>query len=96
MIELVPIVEQYFARSNTGSGEYAGHWGLTLEELRSQAFRHHLLGMRQFLFHGFYQTHGHDNDPRKFLNPRFDFPPGLVALATRPPNATWCRWSMRN
>ncbi|MCU1580254.1 MAG: hypothetical protein JWP19_2458 [Rhodoglobus sp.] len=71
------IVEQYFARSNTGSGEYAGHWGLTLEELRSQAFRHHLLGMRQFLFHGFYQTHGHDNDPRKFLNPRFDFPPGL-------------------
>lgn len=71
------ILEQYYARSHTGSGVYAGHWGLTLEELRAQALRHHILGMRQFLFHGFYQTHGHDDDPRMFSNPRFDFPPGI-------------------
>lgn len=70
------IVEQYFANAHTGSGVYAGHWGLTLEELRAQAFRHHLFGMRQFLFHGFYQTDGFDDDPRMFSNPRFDFPPG--------------------
>ena len=71
------ILEQYYARSHTGSGVYAGHWGLTLEEMRAQALRHHILGMRQFLFHGFYQTHGHDDDPRMFSNPRFDFPPGV-------------------
>lgn len=70
------IVEQYFAQAHAGSGSYAGHWGLTLEELRAQSIRHHLLGMRQLLFHGFYQTDGFDDDPRMFVNPRFDFPPG--------------------
>jgi hypothetical protein len=70
------IVEQYFAQAHAGTGSYAGHWGLTLEELRAQAIRHHLLGMRQLLFHGFYQTDGYDDDPRMFVNPRFDFPPG--------------------
>ena len=69
-------VEQYFARASTGSGHYAGHWGLSLQELRAQTFRNHLLGMRQLLFHGFYQTDGYDDDPRMFSNPRFDFPPG--------------------
>lgn len=71
------IVEQYYARAHTGSGTYAGHWGLTLEEMRAQALRHHILGMRQFLFHGFYQSHGADDDPTMFSNPRFDFPPGV-------------------
>jgi hypothetical protein len=70
------IVEQYFANAPTGSGHYAGHWGLSLAELRLAALRHHLLGMRQLLFHGFYQTDGYDDDPRMFSNPRFDFPPG--------------------
>lgn len=70
------ILEQYYAQSHTGSGNYSGHWGLTLEELRAQSFRHHILGMRQLLFHGYYQTDGFDNDPTMFSNPRFDFPPG--------------------
>lgn len=70
------IVEQYFAKAHAGSGTYAGNWGLSLEDLRAQTIRHHILGMRQLLFHGFYQTDGFDDDPRMFSNPRFDFPPG--------------------
>ncbi|MFV0452168.1 MAG: hypothetical protein ACK5LS_07990 [Propioniciclava sp.] len=70
------ILEQYFAQAHAGTGQYAGHWGLTLAELRSQTLRHHILGMRQLLFHGYYQTDGFDDDPRMFVNPRFDFPPG--------------------
>ena len=71
------IVEQYMGRGS-GTGEsWAGHWGLTLSELRAQAVRLHISGARQFLFHGFYQTDGWDGDFRLFRNPRFDFPPGI-------------------
>jgi len=71
------IVEQYMAGRYTGGAPYTGDWGLTLSELRAQAIRLHLLGARQFLFHGFYQTDGWDGDPSLFTNPRFDFPPGI-------------------
>jgi hypothetical protein len=71
------IVEQYMGRSPGAGDLYAGHWGLTLEELRAQAIRLTLSGARQFLFHGFYQTDGTDGDPSLFTNPRFDFPPGI-------------------
>lgn len=64
------IVEQYMGRRATG-------WGLSLEDLRAQAFRLQILGARQFLYHGFYQTDGYDGDPSLFTNPRFDFPPGI-------------------
>jgi hypothetical protein len=71
------IVEQYMGRSPGAATTFAGHWGLTLEELRAQAIRLTLSGARQFLFHAFYQTDGRDGDPSLFTNPRFDFPPGI-------------------
>lgn len=55
----------------------AGQWELTLETMRAHAVRLHCLGMRQFIWHGLYQTDGRDDDPTPFVNPRFDFPPGL-------------------
>jgi len=55
----------------------AGQWELTLETARAQAIRLHCLGMRQFIWHGVYQTDGHDGDPTPFVNPRFDFAPGI-------------------
>jgi hypothetical protein len=74
------ILEQYFAGAAGGTGTYAGHWGLLPEEMRRQSIRHHLQGMRQFLFHGFYQTDGHGRDHELFVNARFDFPPGVNYL----------------
>jgi hypothetical protein len=71
------IVELYIAGKDHGPGAFAGAWGLTLEDLRAQAIRLELLGARQFLYHGFYQTDGNDHDFTKFANPRFDFPPGI-------------------
>jgi hypothetical protein len=71
------IVEQYMGRGSGTGASWAGHWGLTLEELRAQAIRLHIAGARQFLFHGFYQTDGWDGDFSLFTNPRFDFPPGI-------------------
>ncbi|RLP75311.1 hypothetical protein D9V32_10505 [Mycetocola tolaasinivorans] len=71
------IVEQYFLTPPEGGTPWSGHWGLTLDELRSTTVRHHLAGMRQMVFHGFYQTHGHGNDHESMANPRFDFPPGI-------------------
>lgn len=71
------IVELYIAGKSHGPGAFAGAWGLTLEDLRAQALRMELLGVRQFLYHGFYQTDGNDHDFTKFVNPRFDFPPGI-------------------
>ncbi|MFZ4843231.1 hypothetical protein [Mycetocola saprophilus] len=71
------IVEQYFLTPPEGGTPWSGHWGLTLDELRSTTIRHHLAGMRQMVFHGFYQTHGHGNDHESMANPRFDFPPGI-------------------
>lgn len=55
----------------------AGQWELTLETARAQAIRLHCLGMRQFIWHGVYQTDGRDSDPSLFVNPRFDFAPGI-------------------
>ncbi|MDQ0391132.1 carbohydrate-binding protein [Labrys monachus] len=71
------IVEQYSAARDPRVPFAAGLWGLTLEEIRAQALRHHLFGARQFLFHAFYQTSGSDGDSEPFSNPRFDFPPGI-------------------
>ncbi|MEV7693424.1 hypothetical protein AB0N73_08840 [Microbacterium sp. NPDC089189] len=71
------MVEQYFMTPPEGGTPWSGHWGLTLDELRGAAIRHHFAGMRQMVFHGFYQTHGHDRDHESLANPRFDFPPGV-------------------
>lgn len=70
------IVEQYFGDHPDGD-EFSGHWGLTLTELRRAALRNHVLGMRQMVFHGFYQTDGNAADPSVLANPRFDFAPGI-------------------
>ncbi|MBW3087375.1 hypothetical protein KIH77_01260 [Bifidobacterium sp. 82T24] len=80
------IVEQYFGRVVPGSHFAAGWWELTLGQLRSQAMRHHILGMRQLLMHAFWLTDGHspaddgahgDDSAEMFVNPRFDFAPGI-------------------
>ncbi|GAA2328016.1 hypothetical protein [Streptomyces cuspidosporus] len=71
------MVEQYFLTPPEGGTPWSGHWGLSLEELRTTAINHHLQGMRQMIFHGFYQTHGHGDDHESMRNPRFDFPPGI-------------------
>jgi hypothetical protein len=55
----------------------AGQWELTPATLRSQSIRLHMAGARQIVMHGLYQTDGFDDDPRLFVNPRFDFAPGL-------------------
>ncbi|MFC4948050.1 hypothetical protein [Pseudonocardia sp. GCM10023141] len=70
------LVEQYFGRVVTGSHFAGGRWEVTLRELRSQTIRHHLLGARQLLMHAFWQTDG-DEREQMFVNPRFDFAPGL-------------------
>ncbi|WP_329567609.1 hypothetical protein [Streptomyces sp. NBC_01361] len=71
------LVEQYFLTPPQGGAPWSGHWGLSLRELRATAMTHHLRGMRQMIFHGFYQTHGHGHDHESLANPRFDFPPGI-------------------
>ncbi|NEW70633.1 hypothetical protein G4H13_09450 [Streptomyces rapamycinicus] len=71
------MVEQYFVTPPDGGTPWSGHWGLSLQELRTTAINHHLQGMRQMIFHGFYQTHGHGDDHESLRNPRFDFPPGI-------------------
>ncbi|PJM72571.1 hypothetical protein CS006_08310 [Bifidobacterium primatium] len=80
------IVEQYFGRVVSGSHFAAGWWELTLDQLRSQTMRHHVLGMRQLLMHAFWLTDGHepagggpqgDDSAEMFVNPRFDFAPGV-------------------
>jgi len=70
------LVEQYFARTETGSHFAAGRWELTLGQLRDQTVRHHLLGARQLLMHAFWLTDGYEGD-ELFTNPRFDFAPGV-------------------
>jgi hypothetical protein len=55
----------------------AGQWELTPSTLRSQSIRLHMAGARQVIMHGLYQTDGFDGDPSLFVNPRFDFAPGL-------------------
>jgi hypothetical protein len=70
------IVETYASAERTPV-RAAGQWELTLETMRAQAIRLYCLGARQFLWHGVYQTDGHDDDPTPFANPRFDFGPGI-------------------
>ncbi|MBP1857818.1 carbohydrate-binding protein [Rhizobium herbae] len=55
----------------------AGQWELTLQTMRAQAIRLYCLGARQFLWHGVYQTDGSHTNTTPFLNPRFDFGPGI-------------------
>ncbi|MGQ4511237.1 hypothetical protein [Streptomyces sp. DW26H14] len=54
------LVEQYFARAETGSHFAEGRWDLTLGQLRDQTVRHHLLGARQLLTHAFWLTDGRE------------------------------------
>ncbi|MCV9967026.1 carbohydrate-binding protein [Pararhizobium sp. BT-229] len=70
------MVETYASAERT-TRRAAGQWELTLETARAQAIRLHCLGMRQFIWHGVYQTDGRDDDPTPFVNPRFDFAPGI-------------------
>ncbi|WP_156373972.1 MULTISPECIES: carbohydrate-binding protein [unclassified Rhizobium] len=70
------MVETYASAERT-TVRAAGQWELTLETARAQAIRLHCLGMRQFIWHGVYQTDGRDDDPTPFVNPRFDFAPGI-------------------
>jgi hypothetical protein len=70
------MVETYASAERT-TRRAAGQWELTLETARAQAIRLHCVGMRQFIWHGVYQTDGRDNDPTPFVNPRFDFAPGI-------------------
>jgi len=70
------VVETYASAERTPV-RAAGQWELTLETMRAQAIRLYCLGTRQFLWHGVYQTDGHDDDPTPFANPRFDFGPGI-------------------
>jgi hypothetical protein len=70
------ILEQYYG-APPGQVPFSGHWGLTPAELRRSTIRNHLLGMRQLVFHGFYQTDGADRPAQVLANPRFDFPPGI-------------------
>ena len=70
------ILEQYYG-APPGEEPFSGHWGLTPAELRRSTIRNHLLGMRQLLFHGFYQSDGADGPAQILANPRYDFPPGI-------------------
>jgi hypothetical protein len=69
------MVETYATATRT-SLRAAGQWELTLETLRSHLIRMHFLGMRQSIWHGLYMSDG-TADPRPFVNPRFDFAPGI-------------------
>lgn len=71
------VVEQYYVSKYPGVPGLVGQWELTLDELRAQAIRHQLFGARQFLFHGFYQTDGSDENFTPLTSARFDFAPGI-------------------
>lgn len=70
------VVETYASALRTPV-RAAGQWELTLQTMRAQAIRLYCLGTRQFLWHGLYQTDGSDTDMTPFVNPRFDFGPGI-------------------
>jgi len=65
-----------YATAERTSLRAAGQWELTLETLRTHLIRMHFLGMRQSIWHGLYMSDGTD-EPRPFVNPRFDFAPGI-------------------
>jgi hypothetical protein len=70
------VVETY-ATSLHSEVRASGQWDLTLATMRAQAIRLAFLGARQFLIHALWQTDGFDRDDRPFVNPRFDFAPGI-------------------
>jgi hypothetical protein len=70
------VVETYASALRTPV-RAAGQWELTLQTMRAQAIRLYCLGARQFLWHGLYQTDGNNADATPFVNPRFDFGPGI-------------------
>jgi hypothetical protein len=70
------VVETY-ATSLHSNVRASGQWDLTLATMRAQAIRLSLLGARQFLIHALWQTDGFDAHHRPFVNPRFDFAPGI-------------------
>jgi hypothetical protein len=70
------VVETY-ATSLHSDVRASGQWDLTLATMRAQAIRLSFLGARQFLIHALWQTDGFDSDDRPFVNPRFDFAPGI-------------------
>lgn len=88
------IVEQYYARVLPGTHFAAGQWELSLHEYRKQAFRHHLLGAKQFLIHAFWLTDGNADDS-VLNNPRFDFAPGINFQPWYPFHASFARESGR-
>lgn len=65
-----------YSTSERTSLRAAGQWELTLETLRTHLIRMHFLGMRQSIWHGLYMSDG-TSEPRPFVNPRFDFAPGI-------------------
>lgn len=71
------LIEQYLVSRTEGVPGGAGCWGMTLDQLRSQAIRHYLFGASQFIFHAYYQTDGSDSNQELYKNPRFDFAPGI-------------------
>ena len=70
------IVEIYATATRT-ERRGAGQWELSPALLRAQSIRMHLLGARQVLIHALYQTDGSDANEHLFVNPRFDFAPGI-------------------
>jgi hypothetical protein len=70
------VVETY-ATSLHSDARASGQWDLTLATMRAQAIRLAFLGARQFLIHALWQTDGFEGDDRPFVNPRFDFAPGI-------------------
>ncbi|MDB5552093.1 MAG: putative glycosyl hydrolase [Rhizobium sp.] len=70
------IVEIYATATRT-ERRAAGQWELSPALLRAQSIRMHLLGARQVLLHALYQTDGSDENESLFVNPRFDFAPGI-------------------
>ena len=70
-------LEQYAVSTDPSVPGGAGQWGLTLDEMRSQAIRHTFFGATQFIFHAYWQTDGKPDDLTLYQNPRFDFAPGI-------------------
>lgn len=71
------IVEQYYGCERENCHFGVGEWELTLAGLRKQAICHHLLGARQFLTHAYWLSNGQENNEDVFVNPRWDFAPGI-------------------